>query len=42
MQTIFDGVMVVEKKMRGKSDFYFVYSEDVKFTNWEDFLEEFK
>jgi hypothetical protein len=28
--------------MRGKSDFYFVYSEDVKFTNWEDFLEEFK
>lgn len=42
MQAIFDGVMVVEKKMWWKSDFYFVYSEDVKFTNWEDFLGEFE
>lgn len=33
--------MTVEKKVRGKSDFYFVYAEEVKFTNWEDFLEEF-
>ena len=42
MQKIFEGVMVVEKKMWWKSDFYFVYSEDVKFTNWEDFLSEFE
>ncbi len=42
MQTIFGGMMTVEKKMRGKSDFYFVYAEEVKFTNWEEFLEEFE
>lgn len=42
MQTIFGGMMTVEKKMRGKSDFYFVYAEEVKFTNWDEFLEEFE
>lgn len=41
MQTIFGRMMTVEKKMRGKSDFYFVYAEEVKFTNWDEFLEEF-
>lgn len=41
MNTIFEGIMIVEKKMRGKSDFSFVYSEEVKFTNREEFLEEF-
>ena len=42
MQVIFQGMMIVEKKMWSKSDFYFVYSEEVKFTNREDFLAEFK
>ena len=41
MQTIFDGMMTVEKKMWWKSDFYFVYSESVKYSNWNDFLDEF-
>ena len=41
MLTIFDGMMVVEKKMWGKWDFYFVYSESVKYSNWNDFLDEF-
>ncbi len=41
MQTIFDGMMAVEKKMWWKSDFYFVYSESVKYSNWNDFLDEF-
>ena len=41
MQTIFEGMMIVEKKMYSKSGFYFVYAEEVKFTNREEFLEEF-
>ena len=41
MQTIFDGMMTVEKKMWWRSDFYFVYSESVKYSNWNDFLDEF-
>lgn len=41
MQTIFEGMMTVEKKMYSKSGFYFVYAEEVKFTNREEFLEEF-
>ena len=41
MQTIFDGMMTVEKKMWWKGDFYFVYSESVKYSNWNDFLDEF-
>ena len=41
MLTIFEGMMTVEKKMYSKSGFYFVYAEEVKFTNWEEFLEEF-
>ena len=39
MQTIFEGMMIVEKKMYSKSGFYFVYSEEVKFTNRDEFLE---
>ena len=41
MQTIFQNMMIVEKKMRWRSDFYFVYAEEVKFTNRNDFLDEF-
>jgi len=41
MLTIFEGMMTVEKKMYSKSGFYFVYAEEVKFTNREEFLEEF-
>ena len=41
MQNIFQGMMVVEKKMYSKSDFYFLYSEEIKYTNWDDFLSEF-
>ena len=41
MQTIFDSMMTVEKKMWWRSDFYFVYSESVKYSNWNDFLDEF-
>ena len=41
MQMIFDGMMTVEKKMWWRSDFYFVYSESVKYSNWNDFLDEF-
>jgi len=41
MHTIFEGMMTVEKKMYSKSGFYFVYAEEVKFTNREEFLEEF-
>ena len=39
MQTIFEGMMIVEKKMYSKSGFYFVYSEEIKFTNRDEFLE---
>ena len=39
MQTIFEEMMIVEKKMYSKSGFYFVYSEEVKFTNRDEFLE---
>lgn len=42
MQTIFEGMMIVEKKMYSKSGFYFVYSEEVKFTNRDEFLETMK
>lgn len=42
MREIFEGMMIVEKKMYSKSGFYFVYSEEVKFTNWDEFLEEMK
>jgi len=43
MNTIFDNIMIVEKKMWWRKwEFYFVYSEEVKFTNWNDFLEELK
>ncbi len=41
MQTIFDGMMTVEKKMWWKWDFYFVYSESVKYSNWNEFADEF-
>ena len=27
--------------MYSKSDFYFLYSEEIKYTNWDDFLSEF-
>ena len=41
MHTIFESMMTVEKKMYSKSGFYFIYAEEVKFTNREEFLEEF-
>lgn len=42
MQTIFGNMMIVEKKMYSRSGFFFVYSEEVKFTNRDEFLEEMK
>lgn len=34
--------MIVEKKMYSQSGFYFIYSEEVKFTNWDEFLSLFQ
>lgn len=41
VQTIFESMMIVEKKMYSQSGFYFVYAEEVRFTNWDEFVEEF-
>ena len=42
MIKIFDGNLQVEKKMYDRSAFYFIYSEEVKFSSWDEFLELFK
>ncbi len=39
--TVFSGLVKVNKVMYGQSDFYFVYSESNKFTNWDEFLDVF-
>lgn len=41
MFKIFESMIVVEKKMYSKSDFYFLYSEEVKFTTRAEFFEIF-
>lgn len=41
MFKIFESMIVVEKKMYSKSDFYFLYSEEVKFTTRAEFSEIF-
>ena len=35
------GLVQINKIMYGQSDFYFVYSEATKFTNWDEFLDIF-
>ena len=42
MIKIFDGNLQVEKKMYDRSAFYFIYSEEVKFSSWDEFLELFR
>ena len=41
MFKIFESMCVVEKKMYSRSDFYFLYSEEVKFTTRAEFSESF-
>ena len=41
MFKIFESMIVVEKKMYSKSDFYFLYSEEIKFTTRAEFSEIF-
>lgn len=41
MFKIFESMIVVEKKMYSRSDFYFLYSEEVKFTTRAEFSESF-
>ncbi len=41
MLKIFDGLVQVNQKMYGQSDFYFVYSESTQFTNWDEFMDVF-
>jgi hypothetical protein len=38
---ITETVAKVERKMYSQSDFYFLFSEDTKFTNWDEFLDIF-
>lgn len=42
MLTVFDSLVTINKKMYGQSDFYFVYSENSKFTSWPEFVDLFK
>ncbi|MDO4713585.1 MAG: hypothetical protein Q4B28_02840 [bacterium] len=41
MMKIFTGMIKVEKKMYERSAFYFVYAEEVQYSNWTDFVELF-
>jgi len=42
MFNVFDSVLSINKKMYGQSDFYFVYSENAKFTSRSEFIDLFK
>jgi hypothetical protein len=39
---VFDSVVSISKKMYGQSDFYFVYSENTKFTSRQEFTDLFQ
>ena len=39
--SITETVAKVQRKMYNQSDFYFLFSEDTKFTNWDEFLDIF-
>ena len=39
--SITETVAKVQRKMYGQWDFYFLFSEDTKFTNWDEFLDIF-
>ncbi|PJA48057.1 MAG: hypothetical protein CO170_03800 [candidate division SR1 bacterium CG_4_9_14_3_um_filter_40_9] len=41
MFNVFDSVVNINKKIYGQSDFYFVYSENAKFTSWPEFVDLF-
>ncbi len=41
MFTILSWLVQVNRKMYNQSEFYFVYSEATKFTNWDEFIEIF-
>ena len=40
--SITETVAKVQRKMYSQSDFYFLFSEDTKFTNWDEFLDIFQ
>lgn len=42
MFNVFDSVLSINKKMYGQSDFFFVYSENAKFTSRPEFVDLFK
>lgn len=42
MIKIFGGMIKVEKKMYDRSGFYFVYAEEVQFSNWTEFVQFFE
>lgn len=42
MLEIFGEITAISKKMYNQSDFYFIYSEVNKFTNWSEFTEKFQ
>jgi hypothetical protein len=35
-------IVKIQRKMYNQSDFYFLFSEETKFTNWEEFYELFR
>lgn len=39
--SITETIAKVQRKMYSQSDFYFLFSEDTKFTNWDEFLDIF-
>jgi len=41
MNEILDTLVTIRKRMYQQSDFYFVYQETSKFTNWDEFLDVF-
>ena len=41
MFNVFNSLVTINKKMYGQSDFYFVYSENAKFTSWSEFIDLF-